>query len=82
MRRDVYVIHLKPLLLLALTEDRHLRLTNFSNPMSAPNPASVTTNPPSPTIASPTWSAMTLEFPDAMLAKGPAWTSVGVPSGA
>mmetsp|Transcript_21328 Transcript_21328/g.52672 ORF Transcript_21328/g.52672 Transcript_21328/m.52672 type:complete len:252 (-) Transcript_21328:559-1314(-) len=61
-------------------EERHLRLTNFSSPMSAPNPASVMTNPPSPTMTSPTWSAMTLELPDAMLAKGPACTSVAVPS--
>mmetsp|Transcript_25213 Transcript_25213/g.62247 ORF Transcript_25213/g.62247 Transcript_25213/m.62247 type:complete len:285 (-) Transcript_25213:875-1729(-) len=61
-------------------EERHLRLTNFSRPMSAPNPASVMTKPPLPTMGSAIWSAMMDELPDAMLAKGPACTSTGVPS--
>mmetsp|Transcript_13594 Transcript_13594/g.53643 ORF Transcript_13594/g.53643 Transcript_13594/m.53643 type:complete len:463 (-) Transcript_13594:359-1747(-) len=58
----------------------HFRFMNFSRPMSAPNPASVRTYPPAPTIARPIWSAMMDELPDAMLAKGPACTSTGVPS--
>mmetsp|Transcript_4788 Transcript_4788/g.16492 ORF Transcript_4788/g.16492 Transcript_4788/m.16492 type:complete len:219 (+) Transcript_4788:2884-3540(+) len=55
-------------------------LTNFSSPMSAPNPASVTTNPPSPTSLSATLSATMELLPCAMLANGPACTSTGVPS--
>mmetsp|Transcript_2203 Transcript_2203/g.7246 ORF Transcript_2203/g.7246 Transcript_2203/m.7246 type:complete len:273 (-) Transcript_2203:486-1304(-) len=55
-------------------------LKNFSMPMSAPNPASVTTNPSLPTSLRATWSAMMDELPWAMFAKGPACTSTGVPS--
>ena len=54
---------------------RHLMLKNFSAPMSAPKPASVTRK-------SPEWmpirSATTDELPWAMLPNGPAWTSTGV----
>mmetsp|Transcript_19119 Transcript_19119/g.62755 ORF Transcript_19119/g.62755 Transcript_19119/m.62755 type:complete len:268 (-) Transcript_19119:541-1344(-) len=53
---------------------------HFSPPMSAPKPASVTTKPSSPTNFRPTLSATTDELPWAMLAKGPACTSTGVPS--
>mmetsp|Transcript_10912 Transcript_10912/g.26221 ORF Transcript_10912/g.26221 Transcript_10912/m.26221 type:complete len:206 (+) Transcript_10912:244-861(+) len=59
---------------------RHLMLKNFSMPMSAPNPASVTQNPSGPTSLSAISSATTDEFPVAMLAKGPAWTRTGVRS--
>ena len=55
-------------------------LTNFSRPMSAPKPASVTTKPDSPTSLRPTSSARTDELPWAMFAKGPAWTRTGVAS--
>mmetsp|Transcript_10087 Transcript_10087/g.42921 ORF Transcript_10087/g.42921 Transcript_10087/m.42921 type:complete len:393 (+) Transcript_10087:1070-2248(+) len=58
----------------------HLRFMNFSSPISAPKPASVKTKPPSPTMLRPISSAMTLELPDAMFAKGPACTNTGVPS--
>lgn len=59
---------------------RHLMLKNFSIPMSAPNPASVTTNPSSPTSFRAILSARIEELPWAMLANGPAWTNTGVPS--
>mmetsp|Transcript_20033 Transcript_20033/g.36372 ORF Transcript_20033/g.36372 Transcript_20033/m.36372 type:complete len:278 (+) Transcript_20033:744-1577(+) len=57
---------------------RHLILKNFSIPISAPNPASVTTNPSFPTSLSANSSATILELPVAMLANGPAWTKTGV----
>ena len=50
-------------------------LKNRSAPMSAPNPASVSRKSPH---LLPTRSAMTEEFPVAMLPNGPAWTSTGV----
>mmetsp|Transcript_2623 Transcript_2623/g.7805 ORF Transcript_2623/g.7805 Transcript_2623/m.7805 type:complete len:204 (+) Transcript_2623:536-1147(+) len=56
---------------------RALMLKNFSAPMSEPKPASVTTKSAAP---SATRSATTLEFPCAMLAKGPQCTSAGSPS--
>mmetsp|Transcript_20905 Transcript_20905/g.45514 ORF Transcript_20905/g.45514 Transcript_20905/m.45514 type:complete len:278 (-) Transcript_20905:888-1721(-) len=59
---------------------RHLILKNFSIPMSAPKPASVTQNPSGPTSLRAISSATTDEFPVAMLANGPAWTSTGVRS--
>mmetsp|Transcript_5874 Transcript_5874/g.18677 ORF Transcript_5874/g.18677 Transcript_5874/m.18677 type:complete len:407 (+) Transcript_5874:455-1675(+) len=59
---------------------RHLMSTNFSKPMSAPKPASVTTKPVWPTSASPVLSAMTEELPCAMFANGPPCTSTGVAS--
>ena len=60
--------------------ERHFILKNFSMPMSAPNPASVTRYPPSPTSFSPILSAKMEELPWAMLANGPACTNTGVPS--
>mmetsp|Transcript_17361 Transcript_17361/g.37706 ORF Transcript_17361/g.37706 Transcript_17361/m.37706 type:complete len:273 (-) Transcript_17361:681-1499(-) len=60
--------------------ERHLILKNFSTPMSAPNPASVTTIPSLPTSLRAIWSATTDELPVAMLANGPACTNTGVPS--
>mmetsp|Transcript_14808 Transcript_14808/g.41264 ORF Transcript_14808/g.41264 Transcript_14808/m.41264 type:complete len:252 (+) Transcript_14808:625-1380(+) len=59
---------------------RHLMLKNFSIPISAPNPASVTQNPSGPTSLRAISSATTDEFPVAMLANGPAWTKTGVRS--
>mmetsp|Transcript_8433 Transcript_8433/g.13989 ORF Transcript_8433/g.13989 Transcript_8433/m.13989 type:complete len:243 (-) Transcript_8433:434-1162(-) len=53
-------------------------LKNFSMPISAPKPASVTQKPSSPTILSASWSATTEELPWAMLANGPACTNTGV----
>mmetsp|Transcript_27223 Transcript_27223/g.84633 ORF Transcript_27223/g.84633 Transcript_27223/m.84633 type:complete len:263 (+) Transcript_27223:328-1116(+) len=53
---------------------------HFSPPISAPKPASVTTYPSAPTNFRPTLSATMEELPCAMLAKGPACTSTGVPS--
>ena len=50
---------------------------NFSKPMSAPKPLSVTTKSPS---LSASRSATSELFPCAMLAKGPQWTSTGWPS--
>mmetsp|Transcript_16838 Transcript_16838/g.63854 ORF Transcript_16838/g.63854 Transcript_16838/m.63854 type:complete len:426 (+) Transcript_16838:562-1839(+) len=61
-------------------ERRHLMLKNFSAPMSAPNPASVTTTPSFPARRRVIWSAMMLELPCAMLANGPACTITGLPS--
>mmetsp|Transcript_15270 Transcript_15270/g.50138 ORF Transcript_15270/g.50138 Transcript_15270/m.50138 type:complete len:387 (+) Transcript_15270:537-1697(+) len=61
-------------------EDRHFRFMNFSSPISAPKPASVSTNPPSPTMERPISSAMMLLLPLAMFANGPACTKTGVPS--
>mmetsp|Transcript_22467 Transcript_22467/g.53260 ORF Transcript_22467/g.53260 Transcript_22467/m.53260 type:complete len:289 (+) Transcript_22467:718-1584(+) len=58
----------------------HLILKNFSIPISAPNPASVTTNPSGPTSLRAISSATTELFPVAMFAKGPAWTRTGVRS--
>mmetsp|Transcript_14112 Transcript_14112/g.40620 ORF Transcript_14112/g.40620 Transcript_14112/m.40620 type:complete len:237 (+) Transcript_14112:707-1417(+) len=58
----------------------HLMLKNFSIPMSAPKPASVTQNPSDPTNFSAISSATTEEFPVAMLANGPACTKTGVRS--
>mmetsp|Transcript_11524 Transcript_11524/g.43035 ORF Transcript_11524/g.43035 Transcript_11524/m.43035 type:complete len:320 (+) Transcript_11524:601-1560(+) len=55
-------------------------LKNFSPPMSAPKPASVTQYPSSPTSLSATLSATMLLLPCAMFANGPAWTMTGVPS--
>ena len=55
-------------------------LKNFSIPMSAPKPASVTTKPSLPTSLRAILSARMEELPWAMLAKGPAWTKTGVPS--
>mmetsp|Transcript_10285 Transcript_10285/g.14878 ORF Transcript_10285/g.14878 Transcript_10285/m.14878 type:complete len:212 (-) Transcript_10285:631-1266(-) len=55
-------------------------LQNFSSPMSAPKPASVSTYPSGPTIFIAIWSATTEEFPCAMFANGPACTNTGVPS--
>lgn len=52
--------------------ERHLMFMNFSAPMSAPKPASVTTSPSGPTSLRAIRSATTDEFPWAMLAKGPA----------
>jgi len=49
-------------------------------PMSAPNPASVTTYPSGPTSLSAILSATIDELPWAMLANGPACTNTGVPS--
>src|SRR5258708_5515642 len=54
---------------------RHLMLKNRSAPMSAPNPASVTTKSPA---WMPIMSARTDDAPLAMLPNGPAWTSTGV----
>mmetsp|Transcript_15187 Transcript_15187/g.37831 ORF Transcript_15187/g.37831 Transcript_15187/m.37831 type:complete len:484 (-) Transcript_15187:508-1959(-) len=62
----------------ARPDARHLMFMNFSMPMSAPKPASVTTYPSSPTSLSPIWSATMELLPCAMLAKGPACTSTGV----
>uniref|UniRef100_A0A6B0VAI7 Uncharacterized protein n=1 Tax=Ixodes ricinus TaxID=34613 RepID=A0A6B0VAI7_IXORI len=59
---------------------RHLMSTNFSMPLSAPKPPSVTTYPRGPTSLRAIRSAMTDELPCAMLAKGPQWMSTGVPS--
>src|SRR3954454_25043012 len=56
---------------------RHLMLKNRSAPMSAPKPASVTSTSP---VRMPMRSASTEELPVAMLPKGPACTSAGVPS--
>mmetsp|Transcript_13934 Transcript_13934/g.30741 ORF Transcript_13934/g.30741 Transcript_13934/m.30741 type:complete len:327 (-) Transcript_13934:299-1279(-) len=56
----------------------HLMSKNFSMPMSAPNPASVTQKPSGPTTFRAIWSAMMDELPWAMLAKGPACTNTGV----
>mmetsp|Transcript_10771 Transcript_10771/g.19016 ORF Transcript_10771/g.19016 Transcript_10771/m.19016 type:complete len:250 (+) Transcript_10771:816-1565(+) len=53
-------------------------LKNFSIPMSAPNPASVTQKPSSPASESAIWSAMIELFPCAMLANGPQCTKHGV----
>ena len=50
---------------------RHLMFMNFSAPMSAPKPASVTTKPSGPTSFSASASATMDELPCAMLAKGP-----------
>ena len=50
-------------------------LKNRSAPMSAPKPASVIRKSP---VWIPMRSAITDEFPWAMLPKGPAWTSTGV----
>mmetsp|Transcript_27402 Transcript_27402/g.71922 ORF Transcript_27402/g.71922 Transcript_27402/m.71922 type:complete len:343 (+) Transcript_27402:644-1672(+) len=61
-------------------EARHFMSKNFSIPMSAPKPASVTTNPSWPTSLRATLSAMMDELPTAMLANGPACTNTGVPS--
>jgi hypothetical protein len=47
--------------------------------MSAPKPASVTTNPFWPTSLRAILSAIILEFPCAILANGPACTRIGVP---
>lgn len=55
--------------------ERHLIFMNFSAPMSAPKPASVTTKPSFPTSLSAMASAITDEFPCAMFAKGPAPSS-------
>ena len=52
-------------------------LRNFSIPMSAPKPDSVTTYSPS---FSATRSATSELLPWAMFAKGPQWTSAGWPS--
>mmetsp|Transcript_6815 Transcript_6815/g.21881 ORF Transcript_6815/g.21881 Transcript_6815/m.21881 type:complete len:263 (+) Transcript_6815:328-1116(+) len=57
---------------------RHLMLKNFSMPMSAPKPASVTQKPSSPARLRATWSAMMDELPCAMLANGPQCTRTGV----
>mmetsp|Transcript_3120 Transcript_3120/g.9608 ORF Transcript_3120/g.9608 Transcript_3120/m.9608 type:complete len:345 (-) Transcript_3120:385-1419(-) len=59
---------------------RHLMPKNFSMPMSAPKPASVTTKPSGPASLSATSSATMDELPWAMFANGPACTSTGVPS--
>mmetsp|Transcript_6940 Transcript_6940/g.10766 ORF Transcript_6940/g.10766 Transcript_6940/m.10766 type:complete len:272 (+) Transcript_6940:728-1543(+) len=59
-------------------EYRHFIFMNFSIPMSAPNPASVTTNPSGPTIFKPIWSAIMELFPCAIFANGPACTIIGV----
>mmetsp|Transcript_4613 Transcript_4613/g.10930 ORF Transcript_4613/g.10930 Transcript_4613/m.10930 type:complete len:239 (+) Transcript_4613:551-1267(+) len=59
---------------------RHLILKNFSIPISAPNPASVTQYPSFPTNFSAISSATTDEFPVAILANGPACTKTGVRS--
>mmetsp|Transcript_13111 Transcript_13111/g.52286 ORF Transcript_13111/g.52286 Transcript_13111/m.52286 type:complete len:272 (+) Transcript_13111:631-1446(+) len=61
-------------------EARHLMSTNFSAPMSAPNPASVTTKPSEPTSLRAILSATTLLLPCAMFANGPACTNTGVSS--
>mmetsp|Transcript_14877 Transcript_14877/g.27050 ORF Transcript_14877/g.27050 Transcript_14877/m.27050 type:complete len:294 (+) Transcript_14877:854-1735(+) len=61
-------------------DSRHLMLKNFSIPISAPNPASVTTYPSSPTNFNANRSATILEFPMAIFANGPACTSTGVRS--
>ena len=53
-------------------DERHLMFMNFSAPMSAPKPASVTTSPWGPTSLSAIMSATTDELPCAMLANGPA----------
>mmetsp|Transcript_2029 Transcript_2029/g.7063 ORF Transcript_2029/g.7063 Transcript_2029/m.7063 type:complete len:359 (+) Transcript_2029:534-1610(+) len=58
--------------------ERHLMLKNFSAPMSAPKPASVTQKPSGPASLSASWSATMDELPWAMLAKGPACTNTGV----
>jgi hypothetical protein len=50
-------------------EKRVLRFQNFSNPMSAPKPLSVTWYSE---VARPSLSAMIDDCPMAMLAKGPA----------
>ena len=50
---------------------------NFSAPMSAPKPASVTTMS---LLASAARSASTLLLPWAMFANGPQWTQAGPPS--
>mmetsp|Transcript_5714 Transcript_5714/g.16333 ORF Transcript_5714/g.16333 Transcript_5714/m.16333 type:complete len:234 (-) Transcript_5714:819-1520(-) len=60
--------------------ERHLMFMNFSAPMSAPNPASVTTSPSRPTSFKAIMSATTDELPCAMLANGPACTKTGVSS--
>mmetsp|Transcript_35569 Transcript_35569/g.39648 ORF Transcript_35569/g.39648 Transcript_35569/m.39648 type:complete len:286 (-) Transcript_35569:734-1591(-) len=57
---------------------RHLMLKNFSIPMSAPKPASVTQNPSGPISLRAIWSATTELFPVAILANGPACTRTGV----
>ena len=51
-------------------------LKNFSMPMSAPKPASVTTYPSDPTSFNAMSSAMMEEFPVAMFANGPACTYI------
>ena len=56
---------------------RHLMSKNFSAPMSAPNPASVTTMS---LVASATRSARTELLPWAMFPNGPQWTNAGPPS--
>ena len=58
-------------------EARHLMSKNFSAPMSAPKPASVTTMS---FVASATRSARTELLPWAMLPNGPQWTKAGPPS--
>ena len=50
---------------------------NFSAPISDPKPASVTTMSAAPRAKR---SAIILEFPWAMLAKGPPWINAGFPS--
>ena len=55
-------------------EKRHFRFQNFSKPISAPKPLSVTWYSPR---RSPNSSAMMELWPMAMLAKGPAWTKIG-----
>ncbi len=58
-------------------EARHLMSKNFSAPMSAPKPASVTTMSE---VARATRSAMIELLPWAMFANGPQWTQAGPPS--
>ena len=60
-----------------MPEARHLMSKNFSAPISAPKPASVTTIS---LVASAARSAMMELFPCAMLANGPACTNAGPPS--
>ena len=55
-------------------EARHLMLKNFSAPMSAPKPASVTTKS---LVARAIRSARIELLPWAMLANGPQWTNAG-----
>mmetsp|Transcript_435 Transcript_435/g.842 ORF Transcript_435/g.842 Transcript_435/m.842 type:complete len:210 (+) Transcript_435:839-1468(+) len=59
-------------------DSRHLMLKNFSIPISAPKPASVTTYPSFPTNFNASRSATMLELPIAIFANGPACTKTGV----